>query len=111
MNKKCFPHSELSDLPPDNMSETCSLCHASIPSSEMCMLCNPLPEKTPKMPHLMKNVYRDIHAHPRYKELDEVTRFAYGMGCKGEGSWGTKENNIWVRRIWRKLYLDWNTQL
>ncbi len=67
-------------------------------------------ETVPKMPRLMKKVYEQIDAHPKFKELDEDTHFAYKAAKYGL-SWCTKENNKWVRQIWKKLYIDWETDI
>jgi hypothetical protein len=65
----------------------------------------------PKMPKKMDEVYSQIDAHPRYKELGEGTIFAYELGCKGGFSHKRTANNKWARLIWTKLYIDWNTDL
>lgn len=64
----------------------------------------------PKMPRVMKRVYEQIESHPRYKELDSSTIFAYKAARDGL-SWCTKENNKWVKQIWYKLYVDWNAEI
>ena len=64
----------------------------------------------PKCPHLMKTVYAQIEAHPRFKELDEGTLFGY-LTARNGWSWCTKENNRWVKQIWKKLYIDWETEI
>lgn len=68
-------------------------------------------KEEPKMPHLIKNLYKEIDAHPRYAELDPSVKFAYEMACKNRFSHCTKENNAWCRHLWTKLYVDWDTIL
>lgn len=67
-------------------------------------------EPLPKMPRIMKKVYEQIDAHPRFKEFDESTRFAYNAAKYGL-SWATRQNNQWVRKLWTKLYIDWETDI
>jgi hypothetical protein len=43
--------------------------------------------------------------HPRYAATSAAFKFGFEAGCVGGGSWCTKENNAWSRRIWRHLYL------
>lgn len=64
-----------------------------------------IPAKAPKMPHVMKKVYSQVRKHPRFKELHESTRFAFNI-ARGGYSYRTKENNAWIRKLWKHLYLD-----
>lgn len=63
------------------------------------------PAKAPKMPHIMKKVYSQVKKHPKFKDLNESTRFAFNI-ARGGYSYRTKENNAWIRKLWKHLYLD-----
>ncbi len=69
----------------------------------------PLSLELPKMPRRMIEVYRQIECHPRKSELDESTRFAY-EGAR-DGFSIHRDNNRWVRNIWKKLHWRWETSL
>lgn len=64
----------------------------------------------PKMPHLIKKVCQQIETHAKFSELDENTIFAYRIARDGY-SWATKQNNAWLRKLWQKLYLDWEIEI
>lgn len=49
-------------------------------------------------------MYAEIEAHPDYARFTPGTVFGYA-GARSGYSWCTKENNAWVRQIWRQLYL------
>lgn len=63
-------------------------------------------EEKRKMPRLMKKVYEEIMHHPKYKDFNESTHFAFYCGCVQGLSWSTKQNNAWCRQIWRIMYWD-----
>jgi hypothetical protein len=105
MAKKCFPHPELSDLPPTVMSKKRKA------EEEIQVVVKKQRTKTPrkipiepKMPKKMDMVYRMIDVHPRYNSLDSSTRFAYEIACKA--GYSSRNNNQFVRDIWNKLYLE-----
>lgn len=62
----------------------------------------------PKMPRLMKTVYKQIEEHPNFKAWlggpDSGNRFGY-VAARDGFSWCTKENNKWIRSLWRHFYL------
>ena len=58
----------------------------------------------PKMPRFMVDVYKQIHAHP-----DAAKRKEYEIGiyvAETGVSWTTKQNNTYMRKIWRYLYIN-----
>lgn len=62
--------------------------------------------KVPRMPRDIKEVHKQIVAHPNYKtEFSESTRWCFQAGCVGGYSWCDRENNKWSRQLWRELYL------
>jgi hypothetical protein len=64
-------------------------------------------EAGPKMPRRIKELHKQIMAHPEYKtKLTSTTRFAFEGGCVGGGSWCDAENNKWSREIWKHLYAN-----
>lgn len=61
---------------------------------------------TPKMPHRISIVHKQILEHPDYAtKLSDSTRWAFEAGCVGGGSACAKENNQWSRELWKSLYL------
>jgi hypothetical protein len=68
-----------------------------------------MPDGRPKMPNRIKKLYKQILKHPKYPTLSDALHFAFECGCVGGGSWCTKENNAWTRKIWKHLH--WGTPL
>lgn len=75
--------------------ETCRKKDAKDPF--LCELCYD------KSPRLMKDVYAQIDQHPRLIDTDYATLYTYQFNKEG--------NDIWCRRLWSKLYIDWRIEL
>jgi hypothetical protein len=63
----------------------------------------------PKEPHTISQLVTDIKNHPRYLHLDALTK-AEIDGATWHHEWETKymryQHNIYLREMWRYLYLD-----
>lgn len=53
------------------------------------------------MPVKMKDVYAQIEAYPDFNWQAHVGYCAARYGW----SWCTKQNNVYIRKLWRKIYL------
>lgn len=64
----------------------------------------------PKMPHLITDLFRQIESHPKFNELGTTTLNDY---YTLKSLWWAFENgyNSWFRQVWRKLYVDWETNI
>lgn len=60
--------------------------------------------KAPKMPRVIKKVYKQIKKHPKFPELSDGTRIGFQVAYNGI-SWRPRENNKWIRMLWKHLYL------
>lgn len=65
-----------------------------------------LPEnqiQAPKMPFRIKEVCRQIEAHPGYRNLDQGTLFSYISGR--DNIVYKKQSHRFIRQVWNMLYL------
>ncbi len=58
----------------------------------------------PKMPHLMKDVKKDILEHPNYPNLPIHIKFPVDGVMSGLTGGGTEDNKF-LRKVWKHLYL------
>ena len=59
----------------------------------------------PRIPKEMKNVYVQIKQHPEYSTKGKEYEFGIHVAESGM-SWCTKQNNKWIRQIWKWMYLN-----
>ena len=64
----------------------------------------------PQMPDDMYELCIQIEQSDKFQDLTQVTRATY-LTIVRRQAMDNSVNKFWVRKIWQKLYWDWNIQL